>query len=108
MTTAREDYTSVATGYSCPVCGSAELRWGAPLGALWHGQCRDCGVVYTMSEYDQPTPLCEDCGQTNHWDYGSPFCEDCRLSDCVWCGVPTHAYLLSENLACRFCEEDVA
>ena len=54
MTTARDDCVRVPAGPTCPVCSSDELRWGAPLGALWHGQCRDCGILYSWSDDQQP------------------------------------------------------
>jgi hypothetical protein len=102
---------NVLVGPTCPTCESDDLRWGAPLGALWQGQCRDCGTEYRayeppLGDGDQPEPTCPACGLPHdEEDTGSPFCEDCHLSDCAYCGFTTHIWMLSENLACRVCEE---
>ena len=45
---------------------------------------------------------CPACGTEDVEDFA--LCEDCHLSDCAFCGVTTHIYLLSENLACADCE----
>jgi hypothetical protein len=101
---------TVLIGPTCPTCASDDLRWGAPLGALWHGQCRDCGTEYRWFEApddEQPPPACESCGsllpEGQDLHYG-PFCEDCELSDCAFCGTTVHRWELSESLACRVCE----
>jgi hypothetical protein len=110
MTTTQDDRVTVLVGPTCPTCESDDLRWGAPLGALWHGQCRDCGTEYHWYEVPpgegvEPEPTCPACGLPhNEQQTGEPFCEDCGLSDCAFCGVTTHRPMLSENLACRVCE----
>jgi hypothetical protein len=47
--------------------------------------------------------VCLACGSDNGADFDE-LCEDCHLSDCAYCGVTTHGYLLSANLACADCE----
>ena len=98
-----EQHIAILVGPTCPTCESDDLRWGAPLGAVSHRRCRDCGTEYRWYSTRDSDPLCDNCGLPNTWDDDSPFCEACRLSDCVYCGVPTHAYLLSDDLACPEC-----
>ena len=114
MAIADHHIITVLVGPTCPTCDSDDLRWGAPLGALWHGQCRDCGTEYRsyrVPEPDdieaRPEPACDSCGSP-HVDAGEPLCEDCALSDCLYCGAPTNRCNLSANLACRMCEEGEA
>jgi hypothetical protein len=111
MATTHEHLT-VLVGPTCPTCESDDLRWGAPSGAPQQGQCRDCATQYRF--YDAPDdievePTCPACGQPHdETETGQPFCEDCGLSDCAYCGTGTHRWMLSENLACRVCEEGEA
>ncbi len=34
----------------CPFCGSTETCWVDSLGELTHGQCRACGVIFTLGQ----------------------------------------------------------
>jgi hypothetical protein len=110
MATAHDQQISVLVGPTCPTCESDDLRWGAPLGALWHGQCRDCGTEYHWYEASSDDdPTCPRCGQPHdEQQTGMPFCEDCEQSDCKFCGATTFRDLLSVNLACRTCEQGEA
>jgi hypothetical protein len=115
MATTNAHTITVLIGPTCPTCEPDDLNsLGAPRGAL--RQCPDCGTEYRR--YRLPTPsespnvearcevVCPSCGLPHdHGDTGSPFCEDCELSDCMYCGMPTNRCNLSENLACRVCEE---
>jgi hypothetical protein len=106
MATAQDQQITVLVGPTCPTCASDDLRWGAPLGALWHGQCRNCGTEYRWYETPPPAdPICPGCGWWHdEHETGAVFCEDCELSDCAYCGYTTYRRLLSENLACVVCE----
>jgi hypothetical protein len=108
---------SVLGGPTCPTCASDDLRWVAPLGTLSTGQCRDCRTEYRwyglpsaggspddVAVLDEQT--CPACGWRHcATETRSPFCEDCQLSDCAYCGITTHRRTLSENRACRTCED---
>jgi hypothetical protein len=109
MATAYED-VSIPAGPKCPVCTSDELRWGAPLGALWHGQCRGCGIAYSWSDDDeQPEPTCRGCAMPHDESRtGSPYCDDCNPTPCQYCGTTVFLSELSANQACRICEEGEA
>lgn len=109
---AAEATVSVLIGPTCPACASHDLRWTAPLGAVQYGQCRECGTEYHWSRCPGPNgdeirtgAMCPDCGV----DQGNnDLCEDCAYSDCVFCGIAEPRYRLSENLACRACEEGLS
>lgn len=110
MASAHDQQITVLVGPTCPTCESDDLRWGAPLGALWHGQCRDCGTEYHW--YQAPPddePTCARCGLP-HGDQepGARYCTDCEPSDCAFCGAPTFPDLLSANHACLTCEQGEA
>ena len=106
MATTREDNITGATGPSCPVCASDELRWGAPLGALSHGQCRNCGILYSWSDDDeQPEPTCRGCAMPHDESRtGSAYCDDCNPTACAYCGTTVFRSELSANQACYVCE----
>jgi hypothetical protein len=109
MATSTGHITSVLVGPTCPTCESDDLRWRAPLGALWHGQCRDCGTEYCSHHVSEPEATCPGCGLPHdEQQTGAVFCEDCEPSDCVFCGAPTARGMLSENLACVVCERGEA
>jgi hypothetical protein len=102
---------SVLVGPSCPTCEPDDLHRGAPLGVLRDGRCRDCGTEYRWYEMRvvdvvaRPEPKCPGCGIAHdEQKEGTVFCEDCGPSDCVFCGITTLRWLLSEQLACRSCE----
>lgn len=104
MVRALDRQINVLVGPTCPTCESDDLRWGTPLGALWQGQCRDCGTEYRTYEV-LPEPTCPGCGLPHDEDdRGTPFCEDCGPSDCAYCGASNLRWMLSENLACLLCE----
>ena len=89
-----DQHITVLVGPTCPTCASDDLRWGAPLGALWHGQCRDCGTEYRWYEAPddlQPQPTCPGCGllAPTSSSRARRYCEDCEPSDCAYCGVTT-------------------
>ncbi len=118
--TTSDQLLSVLVGPTCPTCASDDLRWGAPCGALGAGQCRDCGTEYRWyrlpSTGGSPDDVDVPDGHTcpawgwphRETDNGSSFCENCELSDCTYCGITTHRRTLSENLACRTCEDGEA
>lgn len=98
---------AVLVGPTCPMCESDDLRWRAPLGALQHGQCRDCGTEYRWYETEgsTPEPICPSCGLPHDPAVtGTAYCADCDLSDCAYCGTTPHRFLLDENVACSICE----
>jgi hypothetical protein len=109
--TSHDRQVNVLVGPTCPTCASDDLRWGAPLGALWHGQCRDCGTEYRWFSAPvggadtPPEVICPGCGVA-HEGHGSDtaYCEDCGPSDCAYCGATTLRWQLSENRACSTCE----
>jgi hypothetical protein len=106
---------SVLVGPTCPACASDDLRWRAPFGALWHGQCRDCGTEYhwyaaPLDDAGAPVePTCPGCAMPHdEEETGAVFCEDCGPSECAYCGGTTLRWKLSENLACETCEHGEA
>lgn len=114
MATAHTEFLTVLVGPTCPTCEADDLSWGAPLGAPCQDRCRQCGTEYRRytapsDDDDPPEPACAGCGV--HHDPGEPgtaYCEDCGPSDCVFCGVTTLRWMLSDNLACGMCEEGEA
>ena len=107
------DQVTVLVGPTCPMCESDDLRWGAPLGALWHGQCRDCGTEYRWYELPDndalPEPICPGCAMPhNEAQSGSRYCDDCNPTPCQYCGTVVYLSELSANRACRVCEEGEA
>jgi hypothetical protein len=102
------DYVTVLVGPTCPTCESDELRWGAPLGALWHGQCRDCGTEYRWYEPDSADIAeltCPGCAMPHDpARTGSSHCDDCRPTPCAFCGRESFLAELSINRACAVCE----
>lgn len=108
-----DKHVTVLVGPTCPTCESDDLRWRAPLGALWYGQCRDCGTEYRWYELDAgdgaPEPTCPGCAVTHDPDRaGSPYCDDCNPTACAYCGTVVYLSELSVNRACRVCEEGEA
>ena len=103
MATSTGNHISVLVGPTCPACESDDHRWGAPLGALWHGQCRECGTEYRW--YEGPDPSCARCGSPcGEHTTGETYCDDCQPVDCAFCGASTFRGQLSQNRACRTCE----
>ena len=115
MDSVNSSVIGVLVGPTCPTCESMDCRQGAPAGALWQGPCTDCGTEclwYQVPPDDSPSrvvvpveSVCPACGLFYEANDDSPFCEDCHISDCAYCGVPVHCWMLSENLACRMCED---
>ena len=114
MAASYEDRVCVLVGPTCPTCVSDDLRWGAPLGALWHGRCRDCATEYhwfepTSNDGAVPHPSCPGCGVSRHEVHpATPFCDECGPLDCAYCGTPAVLPTLSRNLACAMCENGEA
>jgi hypothetical protein len=110
---ANDQIVSVLVGPTCPACESDDLRWTASLGAVKHGQCRDCGTEYRWYHVpvvdDEPQELtCPGCGVPSEEDGQAMTCEDCGPSDCLYCGTTVYRWMLSENLACQECEDGEA
>jgi hypothetical protein len=108
----RADTSSRRGTSQCPACGSAEVRWAEQLGSALWAQCRDCGTEYRSSgvpvnDVDAPQELiCPGCGLLcEPLDDDAYCCEDCGPSDCAYCGATVYRWELSENLACRVCEQ---
>jgi hypothetical protein len=109
MATSTGRNISILVGPTCPTCESADLRWGAPLGALWHNQCRDCGTEYRWYQAPETEGTCPGCGAPHDEQAsGEVFCEDCEPSDRAYCGTTTARGMLSEHLACVTCERGEA
>lgn len=109
MATSTAHTVTVLVGPTCPTCQSDDLRWGAPLGALWHGQCRDCGTEYHWYQAPEPEPTCPGCGLPHYEQAtGTVCCDDCGPSECTYCGAPTYRWMLSEHHACVTCERGEA
>jgi hypothetical protein len=117
MASLTTDPISVLAGPTCVSCESDDLHWGTPVVGVLPSRCRDCGTEYHWYEVPDSEcvrcisyeTICPICGSS--YDAGAddaPFCEDCELSDCAYCGAPTHRFSLSENLACSLCEGEAA
>lgn len=105
MVTFTGNNLAVLVGPTCPACASDDLRWGAPLGALRQGECRNCGTEYRWYAQPQPEPICPGCGIPHDERHaGDVFCEDCEPADCKYCGAQTARAMLSANHACVVCE----
>lgn len=114
MATAHNNLVSVLAGPTCPSCASDDLRFGPELGAQLRLDCQDCQTEYHWYRCDLPEPVDHTINGSQSWHLcpacrctvdAEGFCEDCEMSDCLYCGMATHRWMLSENLACGICEE---